>query len=211
MKIRFLVVGLSLLALSVAQPVAAQYGCPNAYGGEVCPTGDVTIDKKVQNPQDSIFVDNLGINDPRFKEGQEVTFRLTVKNVSDTLIDKVDVFDFLPAELEYISGPGTYDINTREVRFLVEQLGPNASRDFEVKAKVAQNLPNRSLITVVNKAEARLVGETDKDSSQLVIERPFAGGLPATGPEVWTLVLGGSSLSTALGLALMKRAQSLIS
>ena len=171
----------------------------------MCHTGDVTIDKKVQNPQSFVFVDNLGSSDARFGVGQEVTFRLTVKNVSDVLIDKVDVFDFLPVELEYVSGPGTYDVNTREVRFSVEQLSPNASRDFEVKAKVAQNLPDRSLITVVNKAEVRLVGETDKDSSQLVIEKPFAGGLPATGPAVEVMLTVSGLLGTA-GIVLMKRA-----
>ena len=205
MKTLALAFGIGLGVLVLANPVSAQYGCPNAYGGEVCPTGDVTIDKKVQNPQSFVFVDNLGSSDARFGVGQEVTFRLTVKNVSDVLIDKVDVFDFLPVELEYVSGPGTYDVNTREVRFSVEQLSPNASRDFEVKAKVAQNLPDRSLITVVNKAEVRLVGETDKDSSQLVIEKPFAGGLPATGPAVEVMLTVSGLLGTA-GIVLMKRA-----
>ena len=68
-----------------------------------------------------------------------------------------------------------------------------------------ENLPDRSLITVVNKAEVRLVGETDKDSSQLVIEKPFAGGLPATGPAVEVMLTVSGLLGTA-GIVLMKRA-----
>lgn len=202
--------GFILASLLVAAKVTTGQECQQLYGGgQICPRGEVLIDKLVRNPGSGNFVDNLGTNDPKLAAGQEVTFRLTVKNVSAVLLDRVDVFDILPAELEYVSGPNgaTYDANSRELRFVVENLAANESRDFEVKARVvgADRLPtDRSLICVTNRGEARIPENTDVDTAQVCIERPVVGELPSAGPAEWLLLLTGSGVLGAAGLKLIK-------
>ncbi len=211
-------VGSIFLSLAIIAGLAAVtkvtgQECQQLYGGgQICPRGEIAIDKLVKNPSTGNFVDNLGTSDPKFAVGQEVTFRLTVKNVSSVTLGTVDVFDILPSELEYVSGPdgATYDANTREIRFAVHDLEANAARDFEVKAKVvgADKLPqDQSLVCVINSGEARIAENTDKDTAQLCIERPIAGKLPETGPAEWMLVLTGSGIMGVTGLKLLRRSQ----
>src|SRR4051812_31908320 len=69
--------------------------CRPIYGGgETCiEDKDFTIDKRVQNPQDQQFVDNLGINDPTYAPEATVNFALTVKNVSKNSISNMTITD----------------------------------------------------------------------------------------------------------------------
>lgn len=189
------------------------------YGGRECPRGEVMIDKLVWKPEtkggEGVFVDNLGTEDHKFTATQEIIFRLTVKNISDVLLDKVEVRDRLPGDLEYISGPdgASFNSDSREIYFEVKDLEANESRDFEIRAKVktADMLPqDKSLWCVVNEAEARIPENTDTDTSQICIEKPIVEELPDTGPMDWLLILGGSGVFGIAGITMIKRAKSLV-
>ena len=212
-----LLISLAIVAgFFVASRVTGQE-CQQLYGGYVggpCPRGEVLIDKLVWNPTAETFVDNLGTGDHKFTATQEIIFRVTAKNTSSVFLDKIDVVDTLPAELTYLSSPGTFDASTREIRWEVTGLEAGESRDFEIRAKVvtADKLPSdRSISCVVNAAEARIPENTDRDTSQVCIEQPIVGELPDTGPMEWLLVLGGSSVLGITGLRLMKRSKALTS
>lgn len=205
----------TLAMLAFVAAAAAQYGCVQVYGGGiVCPEGKVFIDKKVRNPETGSLVDNLNPNDPRFSPGQEVVFRLTVKNTGTVKLDKLEVKDTLPDFLEFVSGPGSFDVSAKTLSFVVENLEVDQSREFEVVARVtgAGNLPSdQGLFCVVNSVEARVDDRLDRDTSQLCLQKPVLGvtTLPAAGPESAVLFGLFTAISGLLGITLLRRAKAL--
>lgn len=214
--IKPLLIATALVAGLVVTRTVSGDGCQElygGYGGGTCPRGEVMIDKMVKNST-GVYVDNLGMNDPKLAAGQEVTFRLTVKNTSNVLLSSVNVVDVLPEKLEYVSGPegASYNKDTRELTFVVRDLAANASRDFEVKAKVvgvSQLSSGDRVICVVNTAEARIPENTDRDTAQVCIERPIVPSLPKTGPAESIMLLMGSVTMAGTGFTLIKRARAI--
>lgn len=167
------------------------------YGGEEEKV-DVLIDKEVKDPNSGNFVDNLGINDYKFSAGQEVEFRLTIKNTGDKTLNHLDVKDIFPSYIDFISGPGSWDSNTRTLSFDFEDLDPGESRDFGLRGKVVveNDLPEgRTCVT--NKGQVWANGEYDEDTAGICIERKVEV-LPPTGAGtvvlLGTLLIGVSSL-----------------
>ena len=73
----------ALLFASTGSALAAgsESNCQVIYGGgEVCETKvKFTINKLVQNPgKGGNYVENLNINDPRLKPGQNVNFKIVI-------------------------------------------------------------------------------------------------------------------------------------
>ncbi len=60
---------------------ADSISCQPIYGGgQTCvTTANILINKKVLNPSTNVFVDNLGINDPKYQPGFIVNFRLEIR------------------------------------------------------------------------------------------------------------------------------------
>lgn len=194
-------------AVIFAKETYAAVRCEIQYGGrEVCVrTGQLQIDKEVFDPNQNKFVDNLGINDRKFAPGEEITFKLIIKNVGDATFDKVTVTDTLPSLLERISG----DLN-----FEITNLGSGQTqeREFKVKAVSKDRFPNnQTTVCVINTAEAISGNEKDRDTAQVCLERKVVGPaptekpkeLPPTGPEDWFLFLTLSLLSGTTGVYLL--------
>lgn len=207
----FAILSLSLPAqagLTLA-PAYAAVRCETQYGGrEVCVrTGRLQIDKEVFNPQESKFVDNLGLNDHKFAPGDEITFRLKVKNVGDVKFDSVSVTDSLPSLLELTSG---------STSFTISNLTPGDTRESEIKAKVAAsgNFPgDKTIVCIINTAEVNSGGEKDRDTAQVCLERKTVGpapgappAIPPTGPEDWLPLLVLSLITGTTGLYLISKA-----
>lgn len=191
----------TLLFISAKNALSA-VRCETQYGGgQVCVrTGQLQIDKEVFNPQENKFVDNLGLTSHKFNPGEEVVFRLMIKNVGDANFEKVNVSDSLPSLLERTSGDLSFDINN---------LGPGSSVEREIKAKVvssSQFPTDKTVVCVVNTAEARSGDERDKDTAQVCLERKVLGAVaqPSTGPQNWLLILTLSILAGATGLSLKR-------
>lgn len=189
-----------------------QSGCVPVYGGGVqCPrVGQVLIDKTVRNPATGIFVDNLLPADPRYRPGNLVTFRLAVKNTGDEKLDKVTVTDIFPQYVDFTSGPGNFDSNTKTLKFDVLDLVGGSTREFEVVGKIvhAAVLPaDKSVVCPVNTVEAVTSTQTDRDTSQLCIEKEMVvPSVPSAGPKEWTLSFAGLGTALAIGLSLRKKA-----
>lgn len=202
------VLSLSLPAQAGLSPAYAAVRCETQYGGrEVCVrTGQLQIDKEVFNPQENKFVDNLGISDHKFAPGDEITFRLKVKNVGDATFDNVSVTDSLPSLLRLTSG---------STSFTISNLTPGQTEERELKAKVTAsgNFPvDKTLVCVVNTAEVSSGNEKDRDTAQVCLERKAVGPAPATGPEKlpptgpedWVPLLVLGTLTGISGLYLTK-------
>ncbi len=188
----------------VADPVFAAVRCEVQYGGqEVCVrTGQLQIDKEVFDPQNKKFVDNLGINDYRFSPGEEVTFKLKIKNVGDATFDLVNVMDTIPNMFE---SPGGLSFQLKDLK-----AGEEREKDIKAKVVASDKFPvDKSVLCVVNVGEAVSGDNKDRDTAQVCLERKVLGKgvpqvLPPTGPENWLVILGGSLLSLITGVYLLK-------
>jgi len=190
------------------KPARASWYCEPVYGGgERCwGTGEILIDKTVKNPETDKYVDNLGVNDPKFAPGQEVSYRLEIKNNGQGTFSKVTVKDIFPSYLDFSWGPLGWNSGTRTLQFDVYDLKAGESRKFEVMAKVfdKERLPaDKNLICVVNNASVEADGKTDSDQTQICFEKKVLGVkvLPPTGVNIWTLSLG-LLVTTILGAKL---------
>lgn len=167
-----------LTFFSFVIPVKSYAGvsCQPIYGGgQTCvTTGNVIINKKVINPADNTFVDNLGINDPKYQPGFIVNFRLEATNTGNTTINRVDVKDIFPQYIEFSSGPGNFDQNTKILTFSMDNLAPNETRPFIVIGRVvspAQLPAGNGIVCVVNQAIAVTNDNgNSQDNAQLCIE-----------------------------------------
>lgn len=199
---------LTIFSFVIPSKSFAGVSCQPIYGGgQTCVTiGNAVINKKIFNPSTSVFVDNLGVNDPKYQPDYIVNFKLEVTNNGNTNIARVDVKDIFPQYVEWLSGPGNFDQKTKTLTFTMENLAPNETRVFLVIGKVVainQFPNNQNLICVVNQAVATTVeGAISQDNSQFCIERKVTvttkGGFPvlppvpvytspSTGPEALAL------------------------
>ncbi len=160
--------------------------CQPIYGGGVsCPApGNLQINKTVQNPQTSIFVDNLGVNDPKYNPDQNITFQVIVTNTGQTTLGSVNVRDIFPQFINFVSGPGNFDANNKTLSFDLANLQPNESRTFTLTGKVVpanQITIDQGNVCVVNQAIATSGSLTSQDNAQLCIQKqiPVAIGGPA--------------------------------
>ena len=194
----FIVLGLGLLT---AKDASAAVRCETQYGGnEVCvTTGQLQINKKIWNSDNSEWVDNLSLTSHKFQTGDTVRFKLAVKNVGDNTLHNVKIVDTLPNFL-FFTG-------TTASEFKIDYLNPDESRDFEVEARVV----SESQLTVdqacdVNTAEATSdEDEHDKDTAQICVTKKVLGvtTLPKTGPTNTLLILSLSLFAGISGLYLI--------
>lgn len=180
---------LSIVFLLTAKSALAAVRCETQYGGsEVCvKTGQLQIDKEVWNPDTENFVDNLGLSDHKFLPGDEIVFKLKIKNVGDETFSKVEVRDYLPELIYLTNGDISFDINDLHAGDTVET---------EIKTKVvdASQFPNnKTTVCEVNTAETWSGDERDKDTAQVCLTTNVLGVsiLPKTGPaEIGFLAFG---------------------
>ena len=99
--ILLLVIGYSLLV----NRAFADTSCQPIYGGgQTCvTTGNISINKTVMNPQTNKMVDNLSINDPKYKPGFIVTFQINVTNTGNNNISRINIVDFFPQYVTFSS------------------------------------------------------------------------------------------------------------
>ena len=193
--------------------VMAQYG---EYGEEQ-PSFSLSIDKMVGKPfetkggfTDQDYVDNLSPSDPRFSPGQEVFFKIKVKNTSDVKLKDVTVKDFLPDFVEPVEGLGSFDSDSREITISAGDIEVDEEKVFFIKAKVlAQDqLPeDKGLICLVNKAQAYDGGASDEDTAQFCIEKEVLGvtAVPSAGPEMGMVLLMGEMALLSAGIYLKRK------
>ena len=186
-----LLIAFMVLGAFTALPTFADGSCQPIYGGgQTCTNGNISLTKYVRNPQSSVFVHDLGINDPKYHAGDLASYELIVGNNGNATITSVTVKDTLPNYLTFDKGPGSYDSFTKTVTFTVSSLQPGQTQTFIINARVAaQNqLPTaQGVVCVVNQATATSSeGQTVNDSAQLCIQKVTT--TPSTGPEALGLL-----------------------
>ena len=165
-----------------APAVFAATTCTPIYGGgQSCvQSGNLLIDKKVQNPQNNAFVDNLGVNDPRYAPNQKVNFQITVTNTGSTTFGKVSIQDTLPQYVFLANGNTSMEVT---------DLKPNDSRTIMLVGQVvdASQLPaNQSVICVLNQVTANADNQNSSDNAQFCIEKAGQSVTVTTQPAATT-------------------------
>jgi uncharacterized repeat protein (TIGR01451 family) len=197
---------LVLGVLSVFSPKAYADCQPIYGGGQNCTSFNFTINKMVQMPNGSNFVDNLSINDPKFSPSQTVNYELIVTNTGNQTIPTLNVTDTFPQFISFVSGAGSFNSSNNTLSFTISNLGAGQSQTFNLVATTASSstLPG-GITCVVNQANANDThGDNASDSSQVCIQNgvvptptPVRVVLPATtvkvtpptGPELIPLAL----------------------
>lgn len=177
----------------------SQYGTITPYGtSEVCvKSGELQINKEVFNPNTKVnkFVDNVpqdGDQSYRFAPGEEVKFKLTIKNIGDNTLAKVQVEDRLPSFLEPVSGAFSFEITDLKVDQSVE-------REIVARVVPIDKLSN-PVACDVNTAEVKSDDKHDNDTARICVEKKAAAQLPKAGATDTFAVLSISSLLGYLGL-----------
>lgn len=183
--------------------------CPQIYGAD-CPTSSLIIDKKIQHPQTGELLDTLSSSSVTFLPGQEVTFRIEVKNTGNTDLWNVQATDKLPDYVVFITGPGTYDSGSRSVNWIIDKIAPGETKQYFIKVKVknADQLPNLSLTCITNFTEARRDNLVAQDTATFCIQSKVLGVvkvLPRTGVSLFDILLGMTVVSAGLSIFFIKK------
>ncbi|MEX1052403.1 MAG: hypothetical protein WEC80_00980 [Patescibacteria group bacterium] len=205
------IIALVLFAGSFS-PVFAQYG---PYGGPDV-SKSILLDKKVGKPFQSKggssidYLDNLSSSDFRFDPGQEVLFKITVKNTSDAKLYGITVSEFVPSYLTKVLGPGSYSSENRTITINAGDFAKGEEKTYSFTFKIAgqEALPSdKGVICLVNKAQASGDSVFDEDTSQFCIEKQVVGvkEVPAAGPGLGLGLLVLQGLGVGTGIWLRKR------
>ncbi|MBU1327049.1 DUF11 domain-containing protein [Patescibacteria group bacterium] len=211
MNTKYLVLSLFVFTagLLFSAPSRVLADCTTQYGGTTtCTPTDLTINKEVQNPISNIYVENLGSTDATFSPEGQVHFQLTVKNSSGQTFNPVNIRDVFPEHLTFVSGPGTYDKDTRTLIFQMENLIAGETRRVEITAKVlpAGSLPRLSFFCETNSVYVSSLNRNDGDTAQFCVTTSVLGvpTLPVAGFDDLALLLPFAGVGLG-GLALLRK------
>lgn len=204
-----------LLAYVFVPSAYADVSCQPIYGGgqNCVQSGNLLIDKKISNPKTNTFTDSIGINDYAFGPENTIVFQISLTNTGATRISKITTKDIFPQFMNFVSGGGNFDSNSKTLSFDVTDLNPNETKTFNITGKIvpANQLPaDREVTCLVNQAVAVTNNQVSQDNVQFCVKRNIAtgttvtieeakGGLkvfppqkvfttPSTGPEMLPLI-----------------------
>jgi uncharacterized repeat protein (TIGR01451 family) len=199
-KLLFSILFLGAFLATFGATVAHADCQPTYGGGQTCTASTFTINKLVQMPNNSNFVDNLGINDPRFSPSQTVNYELIVTNTGNSTIPTLNIVDTFPQYINFVSGAGSYDSNSKTLTFTISNLGAGQNQTINLTAQAADSKTVPVGVTcngTTNKVTATdNNGDSDNASSTVCIQNSTAvlpattvKTTPATGPEMIPLAL----------------------
>lgn len=174
-----------ILDLSLTQPIFA-----DVYFAQA---GQIMVNKQTKDPKTGKVAKSL-----TFQPGNEVVFRIEVTNTGGIALKNIQVADKLPVNLNFVSGPGTFDQTNQTLNFNIDNLFVGETKPFEVKTtlKSAKDMVKTQEGCLTNTATARTGELFSTSSSQVCLNvLGVTQELPKTGPrEVLWVVLASISL-----------------
>lgn len=200
-------VSIAILSILLAfpPPSFAQY----AQYGAAAPGKQMLIDKKLLNPQNNQFVDNLNREQNTFLPDQEILFRVTVTNAVQSELKNLLVTDKLPDVLNFVSTSfGNYDAKEKTISFKIDSLKIGESKSIEIKTKIKPaNEIDTNVVCQANLARVTTGNMIDEDTANFCVSKQVLGiseALPVTGSTQTIPLLILSFLLLAIGF-LLKR------
>jgi hypothetical protein len=195
-----IVIGLFLLAINVANARE----CHTVYGGgEVCENGDISLDKKVFNPEANEYWDNIAASSYTFAPNQEVKFRLRIKNIADVEVDGVRLEDDFARLVDYMvyigadgeSYPIEFEDNVLKFDFDDVAAGQEITVYFNAHFKAESELPvGTTCITNKAKVYSKEDDVSDSDYASFCVKADEGQIISEVTPDT------GFDLSTILAL-----------
>ncbi len=207
MNIKSLSYSLILTALMVAfavsvSPVSAEYVTPTPS-----PRSQLNINKKVLDPRNNNWVDNLSAGEFQFLPGQEVQFNVEVRNNGETKLENIYVEDKFPDFVDFVSGTGNFDKDRRVLSWNVDSLERGEAKNFQIRVKIkaADQLPMNGSSCVTNFVKLQKDNLYDQDNTVFCFQTKILGTsteLPKTGAGEFNTLLVSSVLASLLALGL---------
>jgi len=215
MKRILFIIAFSVIALLSARSVNAQYGCA-PYGGECPVASHIVVDKTIRDPREKgdVYVDNLLLSDYQFAPGEDVIFKITIKNTGNNAVDNVTLVDTLPVLTDYLLLSGEVrDMRSIEKSFGTLQSGESKYWYLRVRVKGSSVLPAGIVCgdpNAINRVVVHASNMPDtSDTSSFCIEKKVLGVTiqPKAGAELYVLVAAFVALSGVglFGSKLVKR------
>ncbi len=204
--------------------VANAKECHTVYGGgEVCETGDLSLDKKVYNPEANEYWDNIDSKDFVFAPGQEVQFSLRVKNISKITVDSAkinDDFDRLDDYMVFVSSErGDYraEVTDHKVKFDLGGLKPDEEVTvyFVARFKKAEELPaGTTCLTNAAHVYSHQDGVSDSDFASFCVnnetDKIVTAKTPDTGFDLQSILTMQAIGFAGLSLLALRKAKAVI-
>ena len=197
-KFKLLIAFLALCTGVVTMPKFAMA----QYAPKQTITNPLSIDKLVKPINDDKikdFVDNIDASQKLFVKGDVLEYKIVVKNIGTSTVNNIEVTDYLPKYMSLVFYPGTFNKNTNEIKFTVDSLDSNQSKDYIIRAKLAEVPTTKTVgakIKLTNRATGRVLGFYDTDTASFYVALTV---IPATGASdiliktALVLVLAGSA------------------
>lgn len=200
---------LSLMGTTLAAGINPS--CPSVYGA-TCPTGNISIDKKVQNPSTGEYMESISANVVTFSPGDEVKFRIEVKNTSTTDLSNIKVEDKLPDFIDFVSGQGQFNSSNKTLSWTIDNLKAGEFQLFFITGKIQKNktLQDLGLTCLTNFAKAQQGQQVAQDNSIFCVQTKILGvaeELPKTGPENVVLIITASLGLFAMSAYFLNKSQ----
>lgn len=219
MKTKIGILSFAALALLGVSTAFADTTCTTVYGGgQTCVTRTLSVNKTVQDPTNSNFVDNLGSDKP-FDLNGVINFQITVTNTGGTTLNNVNVNDTIPQFVSFAGGAGS--VSGNNLTFNIGSLNAGQSNTQNISFRVT-SLPNQQILCEVNQVSVTSnEGPNGGDSAQFCIRNqastvttvtkggvtifppPAVAKTPSTGPEALALI--GLLPAGGLGAFLRKK------
>ncbi len=197
--------------------------CRTVYGGgEVCETGDLSLDKKVFNPKANEYWDNIDSKDYVFAPGEEVKFSLRIKNISNIKVDSASInddFDRLDDYMVYVSSDkGDYRaaVTDYKVKFAFGGLNPGEEVTvyFVSRFKNAGELPvGTTCITNAAHAYSHIDAASDSDYASFCVKtengKIVTKTTPSTGLDLSNILVLEALAFAGIGSIAWAKAKSL--
>lgn len=196
----------------------AQYGCP-PYGAECPPSSKIVVDKQIRDPRSKgdTYVDNLTLADYKFAPGEDVIFKITIKNTGNQDIDNVEGVDTIPqlTDTLLLSGSTRTDIRELTRRFGTLKAGETRTWFIRVRVKNADSIPSGTVCgdpKAINRVTVHAKDMPDSsDTSSFCIQKSVLGATkqPESGSELYIVAAGLMALA-GIGFAGQKLSYKII-
>ncbi|PIU02276.1 hypothetical protein COT66_01050 [Candidatus Shapirobacteria bacterium CG09_land_8_20_14_0_10_49_15] len=194
MKQKFFALTILLIVfLSLAGVVQAEM-----YGEEAL-AKQIVVDKEVKFPGKTDFQDHLTASQATFVADNEVEFRLIVKNSGEETLKNIEVFDYLPDDINFTACSDDCEWKGKQLQWKIGELKAGEGKQFNIRAKVAggEQIKGKGLFCITNWAKARAEsGHQDENGSQFCIDARILG---AAIPEAGFNFLAAAAAAALLG------------
>lgn len=189
----------------VVSPTAAVSSTPTPTPTQ-WPKPQLTIDKFIRDPRvkDNAYVNNLSYNDYRFSPGEDIIFKIVIRNTGSVPVHNVKITDTIPQVTNMLILSGEVREGMREITKDWGTVGPNEVREwyFRVRVKPASEIKDDVECEDPNAINrAKVTGDAmpvQEDTSSFCVKKSVAAAStqPETGVHLIYVVGALGSIAT---------------